>query len=965
MATTKITNPELFDLGSLNTALKLPSGTTAQRPTSPSTGEWRYNTTTNLVEFWDGGEWRDLQSEDIPPIPSENFNTVLYTGNGTSQSITGVGFKPDFVWVKARDRAGEWHMLSDSTRGTNSQLFSNEQNPQDTKSTVVTSFDSDGFSIGSDNLVNFNGADYVAWCWKANGGTTTAGTGTGGTSSVTHQLNGKAGFCITKFVSNNNGGTSGGSTVNHGLDSTPDFIIMKSTTSTQAWWVWHNSFTSGNDYLQLQTDGAKGSSVNVWNGTAPDASKVTLGNWNNQGATFIMYAFKSVAEYSKIGSYTGNGSTDGPIKNTGFEPAWLMVKGSSNSGSWIIFDNKRNTTNPRDKALRADSSAAETTSSSIQVDFLSNGFQLTGTDTDYNGSGRTYIYIAFASDPSAAPALPDSFATALYAGTGSANSLSGLGFSPSLTWIKRRNSSASHSLTDSNRGNDLVLQSNETSAEASGQITLDSDGFTIGNDNALRNAIGSTYVAWNWKANPIPIINTDGTIQSVVSANQAAGFSIVKYTGDGTSGATIGHGLSSAPETVISKSLDSSNNWNVFDSSLTTNYMMKLNATNAQFDATAGTKGGGITVDATTMTILAGASNQENNNKNGDEFIAYCFASISGFSKMGSYSGGSTGSGNVITTGFQPDWIMLKRTDTSDNWTIMDSARGDGASSRRLIANTNGTEKAATSIWFPTSTGFYFSGTGDSYNASGGTYIYMAFKTTPTTNTVPAGQMAYLVGSGGGGSGEEAGGFASSGAGGGAGGLRTSYGLISGGGASAESNLTLSSGTYTITIGAGGSPANDGTATTVTGNASISTVGGGGGGENSTGRTGGSGGGGGSNRSGSVKYNGGAGTTGEGFGGSIGDVFFWSAIGNDFAAGGGGGGAASAGVSTNIGTTSMKGQGGDGLRTTINNDAGAYFAAGGGGFTIGIPVNGAGHHSEDGGSTENGQPNTSDGASEL
>ena len=102
MATTKITSPDLFDLGSLNTALKLPSGTTAERPTSPSTGEWRYNTTTNLVEFWDGGEWRDLQSEDIPPINSEHFNVVLYTGNGSTQSITGVGFKPDFVWVKGR-----------------------------------------------------------------------------------------------------------------------------------------------------------------------------------------------------------------------------------------------------------------------------------------------------------------------------------------------------------------------------------------------------------------------------------------------------------------------------------------------------------------------------------------------------------------------------------------------------------------------------------------------------------------------------------------------------------------------------------------------------------------------------------------------------------------------------------------------------------------------------------------------
>ena len=152
MATTKITNPELFDLGSLDTALKLPSGTTAERPTSPSTGEWRYNTTTNLVEFWDGGEWRDLQSEEIPPIPSENFNVVLYTGNGSTQSITGVGFKPDFVWVKARDRAGEWHMLSDTTRGTPEAIWAN-------------SFKGEVYFADSSVLAVFGTTKTSAACW--------------------------------------------------------------------------------------------------------------------------------------------------------------------------------------------------------------------------------------------------------------------------------------------------------------------------------------------------------------------------------------------------------------------------------------------------------------------------------------------------------------------------------------------------------------------------------------------------------------------------------------------------------------------------------------------------------------------------------------------------------------------------------------------------------------------------------
>ena len=139
MATTKITSPDLFDLGSLNTALQLPSGTTAERPTSPSTGEWRYNTTTNLVEFWDGGAWRDLQSEDIPPVPSENFNTVLYTGTGSAQSITGVGFKPDWVWIKGRTNTAS-HQLFDTTRGATYQISSDTSGAQTQNTQMLTSF---------------------------------------------------------------------------------------------------------------------------------------------------------------------------------------------------------------------------------------------------------------------------------------------------------------------------------------------------------------------------------------------------------------------------------------------------------------------------------------------------------------------------------------------------------------------------------------------------------------------------------------------------------------------------------------------------------------------------------------------------------------------------------------------------------------------------------------------------------
>ena len=721
MATTKITNPELFDLASLNTALQLPSGTTAERPTSPSTGEWRYNTDNNLIEFYDGGSWRELSSEEIPPVPSENFNTVLYTGNGTLQSITGVGFQPDFVWIKARDRAGEWHMLSDSSRGTNSQLFSNASNAQDTKSTVITSFDSDGFSIGSDALVNFNGANYVAWCWKAKGGTTSSNTN--GTITSTVQVNTKTGTSIVQWT-----GTGSAGTLGHGLSSAPELIMVKDTTVAYNWYVYTTATGSNIGFEGLNTDAASFAASSQMTSTSTLITNVpSIASLNTSGSAMIIYAFHSVAGYSKIGSYTGTGSTSNrPIINTGFEPAFVMIKNSTTADDWMIHDNKRNPSNPRDKYLRANTSDQEGQFAEFGLDFLTNGFQVgPTTNNNWNGSGQTYIYLAFASDPSAAPVLADSFNTSLYTGNGGTQSITGLGFSPNLVWLKERGQAANHRWLDTLRGATKAISSSLSAAEftdSTGLTSFDTDGFTLG-ANVDYNNNGGTFVAWNWKANPIPSILTDGTIQSIASANQAAGFSIVKYVGNGVQGATVAHGLGSAPDMIIIKDLSSSEVWLVGNSESGWTKAMHLDLTNAD-------NASNLYWDdaAPTSTVFSIGAFGTSYNVNGNQYIAYCFKSTSGFSKIGSYSGGSIGSSNVITTGFQPDWIMIKRTDTADDWTIIDSVRGDSASSRRLIANTDEVEKAATSIWFPTSTGFYFSGTGASYNASGGAYIYAAFK---------------------------------------------------------------------------------------------------------------------------------------------------------------------------------------------------------------------------------------------
>ena len=400
MATTKITSPDLFNLESLNTALKLPSGTTAQRPTSPSTGEWRYNTTTNLVEFYDGAEWKQLLSDDIPPIPSEHFNTVIYTGNGSTQSITGVGFKPDYLVIKDRSATNSWRAF-DSSRGLTSPqtLFWNLDFAEDSEANTVSSFDADGFTMGSQGGVNTNGNNYVAYCWKANGGTTTAGSGTN-TTSVTNQVNTKAGFSISTFT----GSASAAGNFTHGLGEVPDMYIVKSVSFADSWFVWHKDLTNTTDYaIRLNTDAAQQSLSGFWNNTAPTSTLISLGNGilvNN--ATYVAYAFKSVAGYSSFGSYTGTGSTTNrPIINTGFEPAFVMIKNTTSADDWMIHDNKRNPSNPRDRYLRANTSDQEGQFAEFGLDFLTNGF-IVGptTNNNWNGSGQAYIYIAFASDPS-------------------------------------------------------------------------------------------------------------------------------------------------------------------------------------------------------------------------------------------------------------------------------------------------------------------------------------------------------------------------------------------------------------------------------------------------------------------------------------------------------------------------------------------------------------------------------------
>ncbi len=960
MATTKITNPDLFDLGNLNTALRLPSGTTADRPTSPSTGEWRYNTDDNVIEFYDGAAWLTLQSEDIPPIPSENFNTVLYDGTSATHAITGVGFQPDLVWIKDRNNS-ESHIWNDSSRGAGNDLSSNNLNVQANRPTGFVSFDNDGFTLGTDagGVVNDSSrGPYVAWCFKANGGTTS--TNTEGTITSTVQANTQAGFSIVQWT-----GTGSSGTIGHGLNSAPEMLILKDTTVAYNWYVFTTATGSNIRFEGLNNANLSTSAPSQMTSTATLIENVpALSSLNTSGSNMIIYAFHSVAGYSKIGSYTGNGSDNGPIINTGFEPAWLMIKVSTGSADgWFMVDNKRSTSNPRGLRVFANSNVGDASESGAQVDFLTNGFQLRGTGSGQgqtNGSGNQYIYMAFASDPSTAPVLASSFTTNTYTGTGSARSISGLGLAPNLTWIKNRSSAASHSWTDSVRGNNLVIQSNETAAEATGQITLDTDGFTIGNNNLLRNANGDDYVAWNWKANPIPTINTDGTIQSVVSANQAAGFSIVNYIGTGAD-ATVGHGLSAAPDLLIVKGLDTTNDWAVLSADGSDGDFLQLNSSSAESGAGSIF---GSTFTRPTSTVFS-IGNTGETGTNNSAYIAYCFHSVTGFSKISTYTGTGTGVSQGVTgLGFSPNWVLIKEIDGADSWQVYDTARGAG---KVLYPNGNNAEYAGSELSSFDSDGFTVTG---NPNESGKSYLYLACKENIADPALPAGEAEFMVVAGGGGGGTSSGGSGVGGSGGGAGGLRTSFGSTSGGGSSAESNISLSAGTYTITIGAGGGTGgaasgqngSNGADSSITGNASITSTGGGFGTfTTAVGGTGGSGGG--------AYETGGSGTANQGYDGSNSSACGFSYRGG---AGGGAGAAASgknggAGLLVN-GTTYAGGGGGgqslncgsgnggsgggaDGQNANFFNvDATANTGGGGGGGVYNLIAQQLGYGASQGGS---------------
>ena len=329
------------------------------------------------------------------------------------------------------------------------------------------------------------------------------------------------------------------------------------------------------------------------------------------------------------------------------------------------------------------------------------------------------------------------FNPVLYNGNGGSQSVTGVGFQPDWVWVKVRSSTQNHSSNDSVRGAGNYLVQNATAAERfQGEFdSFDSDGFSLTFDagEGDYNGSGKTYVAWNWRANQgTNVSNTAGSITSTVSASTTAGFSIVTYTGNGTNGSTVGHGLGVSPNMVIVKSRTSTNDWAVYHSSLTAGNMVFLN-TSGQSQAITTYDNGGINpVSSTTFTIAQGGITQNNVNGSGTTYVAYCFAAVSGYSAFGSYTGNGSSDGPFIFTGFRPRFVMFKRTDAVEQWAIRDTARDTyNATELELFPNLSNAEEDNNLGIDLLSNGFKIRNSANRYNASSGTYIYMAFCESP------------------------------------------------------------------------------------------------------------------------------------------------------------------------------------------------------------------------------------------
>ena len=630
------------------------------------------------------------------------FSTWLYNGTGASQTITNgidLSTKGGLVWMKGRSGATD-HALYDTARGTTKDLVSNTTAAETTQSTGLTAFGTTGFTIGALAKINTNAATYASWTFRKQAKF----------------------FDVVTYTGDGNNNR----TVSHNLGSVPGCIIVKRTDGVTSWGVWHRATNSGtgNAYLFLNSTNAQNTTGGaLWgdNSTntyvAPTSTNFTVSSdntVNTNGATYVAYLFAHNAggfgaagtdNVISCGSFTTDANGDATV-TLGYEPQWLLLKPSSAVGAWYMYDIMRGlpVTASSSKRLSANTSAAEV-SGAESIYPTATGFTETG---QLNGN-TTYIYIAIRRGPMKTPTdATKVFSPALISGNGSSQTISSPGFAPDLVFGGNRSSNPLKSWVDKLRGRGRVLQSYDTSAEASSATNEDLTAFL--------NTGFSLAADWNTS------FNTSGSSNNILWTLQRAPgfFDVVCYTGTGVN-RTVTHGLGVVPELIIVKSRGVQD-WPVYSAALGANNRVRLNQNiqSAQ-DLTLWNN------TAPTSSVFSLGTATESN-QSAVNYVAYLFASCPGVSKVGSYTG--TGTTKQIDCGFTGGarFVLIKRTESTGDWYVWDSARGIVAGNDPyLLLNDTAAEVTNTDYVDTYSAGFEISSTAPAaINANGGTFIFLA-----------------------------------------------------------------------------------------------------------------------------------------------------------------------------------------------------------------------------------------------
>ena len=623
------------------------------------------------------------------------FSTFLYTGDNsvsTQTFNTGLDMSGEggMIWFKSRSNSQVGRII-DTVRGTNESLIPSGDNSSGGLGSNGLTFLSNGFSLGWTGGDLDAANDYVSWSFRKAPGF----------------------FDVVTYT-----GTGSARTVAHNLGSVPGMIFIKKTSGNDNWLVGHVGITLGSGRLILNqtTSSSSSASLQYWNNTAATSTEFSVGTHgsvNANGATYVAYVFANDdASFGtdedesiiKCGSYAGNGSS-GQIIDLGFEAQWLMIKSYTRSGNgygWTMADIMR------DETIFADetgTSGGGFLSTSPSVRASANGFHLLNGDSNFNESGESYIYMAIRRPHKPPTAGTEVFKAVLYSGSGNAQSITGAGFAPDWVWSKDYGASNNGWYFDRLRGV-YSLDSSGTGGEQDRSDFVDplgQDGIDFVTGGFDLNRSGSSHVAQFIKRAP-------------------GFFDAVTYTGNGSAGRTIAHNLGSVPEMMIVKCRSNAEGWPIYHSAFGATKYIRLNS-----NSPVGTSNLFWNDTAPTSSVLTVGGYDEVNGS-AKTYIAYLFATLPGISKVGSYTG--TGNDINVDCGFSAGarYILLKRTDSSGDFFVYDSARGIvSGNDPYLLANSTAAQVAGTDYIDPLSSGFTVTSSAPTgLNASGGTYIFLA-----------------------------------------------------------------------------------------------------------------------------------------------------------------------------------------------------------------------------------------------